>query len=184
MGIRTKENESLNEKEIIARVLRGERDEFRHLVLAYSDQVYAMIMRQVGDEETARELAQDAFVKAYMNLAKFQFRASFSTWITRIAINLSHSYFRSRRYKQSKATSSLEQVHHQNLSDENNNSREEDARRLQSLIGTLKPKYREVLVLCCFEDYTYEQAARLLHIPYGTVCSRMNKAFSILRERF
>lgn len=179
-----KDDSMQNEWDIIRRVRRGEQNEFRHLVNAHRDKVYAMILRQVADPEIAQELAQETFVKAYMNLEKFENRSLFSTWLIRIAINLTNSYFKSRRYKQSQQTRSLQPHHFKDLIDEKDLDKERQVQALYKVLANLKPRYREIISLCCFERYTYEQAANILEIPYGTVCSRMNKAFALLKKGF
>ena len=101
-GERDTAHDDTSDEELIRLVVRGEKDEFRHLVRRYQDQVYAMILRSVGDDAIARELAQEAFLKAFLNLKSFRFESAFSTWLIRIALNQSHSYFSSRRFKERK----------------------------------------------------------------------------------
>lgn len=174
------------EAEIIRRVNGGERDEFRKLVLTHQDRVFSMIMRAVGDREVARELTQDTFVRAYKSLGKFRFEATFSTWVTRIAINLAHSYFSSRRFKEEQRTQGLTPAHTAELRQdaELDTFDTSSIERLRGFIAELSPKYREVVILVSFENKTYEESARILSIPVGTVRSRLNKARLILRQRF
>lgn len=176
-----------DEVEIIKRVLAGEREEFRHLVRTHQGTVYGMIMRQVGDSSIANELSQDTFLRAYRGLAGFRFNSRFSTWLTRIAINVTNSYFVSRRYKEQKRTKPLDQVAVRALEEaagDNSGYSEAEIKRLRSCVGGLKALYRDVVVLCCLEGKTYEEAASILEIAPGTVGSRLNKAFELLRASF
>ncbi len=184
-------NEQDEEQEVIRNVLAGAKEEYRHLVAAHQSQIYAMMLKQVGDPTVAEELTQDAFLRAYRSLGKFRFDARFSTWLTRIALNLSHSYFASRRFKEQQKSRSLDMNMYDQEKIENPiDSPEEspfDAEAIQQLrraIQKLKPKFREVLVLCGLEKKSYQEAAELLGIRVGTVRSRLNRARHQLQQLY
>ncbi|MBN8548689.1 MAG: sigma-70 family RNA polymerase sigma factor [Deltaproteobacteria bacterium] len=174
----TDSEDSYNESAIIQRVLKGERDEFRHLIDRHKNMVFAMLMRQVGNHSVAEDLAQETFCRAYQHLKKFRFESSFSTWLTRIALNQAGTYFSSRKFKESKRTESFDvQTHDMGSSDiQHSQERKEIFAALRSALGELSPKLREVLVLCAFEGKSYEEAAEVLTVPVGTVRSRLNAA--------
>jgi len=172
-------NESAEEeKGIITRVLAGERDEFRILVRTNQDRVHSIILRQVGNYHVAEELAQETFIRAYKSLKTFQFNSSFSTWITRIAINQCSNYFSSRRYKEYRKSEAFEAVHEKCAADGMDRDLERTQRLLlfQRALAALNPKLREVIVLCTLNEKSYEEVSRLLKIPIGTVRSRLNTA--------
>lgn len=175
--------ETNNEEEIIKRVLNGATDEFCHLVTAHQNLVYGMIFRQVRNSEIAEELAQDVFTKAFLALSKFKHQAKFSTWLTRIAINTTSSYFSSKRYKQSQKNVPLE-----NWTEKPNSLEgslvEFQLSQLHGFLGDLKPKFREVIILCGLEGRTYQEASEIIGVPKGTICSRMNSALNELRKKF
>ena len=174
-----------SEREVIQQVVRGARDEFRHLVHAHQEQVYLMILKSVGDEQLARELTQDTFLKAYLNLSKFRFQSSFSTWLIRIALNSTNSYFSSKRFKQKMRTTSFDgEIHRKDSPEQDDGFDEEAIERLRLAIGRLKPIYRDVLTLCALEKKSYEDAAALLDVPIGTIRSRLNKARHLLRKMY
>lgn len=178
--------EGLDERSIIERVLSGERDEFAHLVRAHQAQIYALIARQVGMDQVAKDLTQDTLLKAYLNLEKFRFECAFSTWLVRIALNVTNSYFKSRQFqerRQSVEISASESFGAAQAAGEESFS-ERDIQRLRSCIGLLEEKYRSVLVLCSFAGKTYGEAGEILCIPAGTVSSRMNVARNNLRRLF
>ena len=87
--------------EVVRQVLAGKRELFQVLVTRYKGQVFSMILRQVGDHAVADDLAQETFVKAYLNLKSFRYESKLSTWLVRIALNTTNSYFSSRRFFQS-----------------------------------------------------------------------------------
>lgn len=170
--------------ETIRRVIAGERNEFRHLVLGHQNMVFSLINRQVANRAIAEELTQETFVKAFKHLESFRFESKFSTWLSRIAINLSNSYFASKRYKQLKKTEEYNaEMHEQSGNNlEERESQKELLSCFQSALAELKPKFREVLTLCGLEGISYEEAAETLEIPVGTVRSRLNKARLLMKE--
>lgn len=169
-----------DERQIIMRVLKGDKDEFRHLVRAHQDRIYTVIRRQVTSEVIAKELAQEVFIKAYRFLPKFKFESTFSTWIIRIALNTTASYFKSKRYYQAQKTEAIE--NHLNLSEQDCSEEREKIKQLQQAMSSLKANSRDVLVLCGLESKSYEEAANILQIPVGTVKSRLNTARLELKQ--
>ena len=173
----------MEEEGLIRQVLDGDAEKYRELVKRYEGYVYSMIIRQVVDESLARELTQDAFIRAYFSLEKFRMESKFSTWLTRIALNLCNSYFSSRRYKELQMTEALTDVHIENLySKEEEGFSLEDKKKLHFAIQKLKPKYREILALCSLEGKSYKETAELLGIAEGTVGSRLNTALKQLKK--
>lgn len=173
-----------SEQHTIDAVLNGDRDEFRILVERYKNIVYGMIMKQVSDVTLASELSQDVFVRAYNNLRTYRAESKFSTWIIQIALNVTNSYFTSRRYKQSLLNESFDQsVHDVPVKDSDSaQNRELMLQKLRYGVGKLTPKLREVMVLCGLEGRSYEEAASILSIPVGTVRSRLNAARLSLKQ--
>lgn len=169
-----------DEAEVISRVVSGEKEEFRKLVLRYQEQIYRMMLRQTGDSGVAKDLAQETFLRAFQNLSSFRGEASFSTWITRIAINLANNYFKSRAYRERSRIT----LHVAEAPFPSDSEIEERLLKLREFIGDLKPIYRNVVVLCGLERKSYEEASEILSIPIGTVRSRLNTARTMLKERF
>lgn len=181
----TSPSQPLSDETIIRSVLSGAVNAYEELVLRYQPMVFAMIKRQVGDEASAKDLAQETFVKAFRNLKGFRQQSSFGTWVTRIALNTTNTYFSSRRYREGLMSVPFDPERHDRQAEASNEPALQRATLLlQKAVASLKPKYREVIVLCSLEGKTYEDAAEILEIPVGTVCSRMNRALGILRNKF
>lgn len=182
----TAESEELR---VIEAVQNGEKDEYHHLVSRYQNMIFAMVLRQVGERSTAEEISQEVFVKAYLNINKFEKRSRFSTWLTRIALNQTSTYFTSKSTRLQKINDSFDDHMHE-VSDKEKQEDLEHKKDQQRLLKAfhealkyLKPIYREVLVICGLEGKTYEEAASLLGIPIGTVRSRLNKARLLMKEK-
>lgn len=173
------DDSTLSDEVIVRRVLAGDRDLFRELVRRHKAVVFGSIMRQVGSRAVAEELAQETFVRAFTGLHSFRFEARFSTWVVRIALNATSSYFSSRAYRELKRTTAFEPASHDSRSapdGEELRERKQRIDRFRSELERLAPRLREVLVLCGVEGRPYEEVAAVLGIPVGTVRSRLNKA--------
>ena len=172
------------DNEIISQVLSGAPDSYRILVQRYQAMVYGLLFRQINSREVAEELTQETFVRAYLKLSQFRAAAKFSTWLIRIALNQANSFFSSRRFREERLSESLDAGRHQ-IESEPLCESTRDARRLaafQQALMRLKPKLREVVVLCPLGEKSYEEASQILGIPVGTVRSRLNSARLKLRE--
>jgi|688.fasta_scaffold441152_2 RNA polymerase sigma-70 factor (ECF subfamily) len=162
----------------------GDREAFRSLVTRYKDYVFSLIRRQVRDEFVAEDLTQEVFLKVFRGLGTFRADALFKTWLVRIALNTTNTYFGSRRYKESCATEQFPDEHEVVAPYLTSTSSETDQRLIlfHQALAALSPKLRDVLVLCALQEKSYEETADLLSIPVGTVRSRLNSARSHMRE--
>lgn len=164
------------EKTLVSRIVAGAREEFSVIVEAHEHAILNLIARQTGDLVTARELAQDTFIKAYTGLKTFKGESSLRTWLTRIALNVVKTHFTSN----SKRLRLLSEIPKYENSQE---SLTEETHSLRKALRELPDKYREALVLVVLEGYTREEASEVLKIPAGTVASRASKALELLKRR-
>lgn len=165
-------------KSIISAVLGGEIDAYRHLVLSFENRIFSIVVRSVCDEQIAKDILQETFINAYLNLATFRFESKFETWLTRIALNLVTSYFRSRQNKWRLRSSPFKlEVHDQIAEVPQEDRYDQNAlQQLRQAAASLPDQYREVYVLCGCEGRSYEEVSAILGIPIGTVRSRLNRA--------
>lgn len=166
-------------------MLAGKKDEFRTLVLRYQEIIFYLLLKQVRDRQTAEELTQDTFIRAYKGLRGFGGRSSLRTWLTRISLNVANNYFSSRAFREQLRNMPYTQELHE--ADEQTADTGEapdfSSKILIQALGELPPKYREPLVLCRIEKRSYAETGVLLGIPPGTVCSRINTALALLRKQ-
>ncbi|MDD2941578.1 MAG: sigma-70 family RNA polymerase sigma factor [bacterium] len=174
-----------DEKAVIKRILDGRKNDYALLIRAHQQQVYAMIMRTTGNPDTAQELTQESFIRAYKSLKTFRGQAAFSTWVTRIAINCTNSWYQSKSCQQQRQKVALDEIAEPlDSGTAIDPFNEENIIRLQQGLAAMDEKYRSVMMLCSLEGKSYQQAADILDLPYGTVCSRMNAAIKFLRKFF
>lgn len=180
---------SVDEQRLVAAAQRGNLDAFNELVLAYQDRVYNLAYRILGDPAAAEDATQETFIAAYRTLKDFR-GGSFLSWLLRTVAN--RCYDELRRQKRRPAVSweafgELDEEANPFLvngqpTPEEAAQQAELADFLQAAIRSLPPDQRVVLVLSDVEGMDYEQIARTLGIPLGTVKSRLARARARLRD--
>jgi RNA polymerase sigma factor (sigma-70 family) len=158
---------------------------FRDLLDQHRDRLYRFVLRHIGQETEAEELAQQAFVEAARTYENFRGESQLSTWLYGIAMNLvrNHLSRSPQRLYRFEDDSSLDELPGAGFDPEEQCDRIELVRMLERELGGLMPEMREVLLLVALEDMSYEDAAELLALPIGTVRSRVSRARSHLRRR-
>lgn len=167
-----------DERYLIKRSCAGDVGAFEALVLAHQDRVYNLAYRITGNHEDAADAAQDAFVRAYQALPRFRGESSLSTWLHRIATNAALDLVR-RRPDVPPVELPADQPAHDDPAAEVH-SREVN-RRVHAAVGRLPAEYRVVVVLRDFQGLAYEEIAKVLQIPVGTVRSRLSRGREALR---
>lgn len=171
--------------QLIDEALAGETAAFGQLVLKYQDRLYNTLVNLVGCRDEAEDVAQDAFVQAFVKLSSFRRSSAFYTWLYRIAFNTAISRRRRRRVEMSvehgRETTGEEPLDHGDAP-EDRLLRQERAGQVQQALTALSDEYRAVLVLREMEGCCYETIADILDLPIGTVRSRLHRARLQLRE--
>lgn len=168
-----------DEKELLAAAKSGDTAAFGKLVERYQRRVYTVIYRFVRNHHQADDLAQEAFIRAFNAIGRFDLRYPFSPWMYRIAINLTLNHLKKRKLKMVDADVDLKS------SGDNPVSAMEKAqtrKKVHKAIARLPIKLRQVLVLRVYEDWPYARIAEVLEIPVGTVMSRLSRARETLRK--
>lgn len=174
-----------NEAELIERARKGDTQAFGVLVERYQRRVVGVAMAVVHNQEDALELAQETFIRAYENLAKFESRSSFSTWLYRIAANISID-FRRREGRHTiirgeEGEHELDRLPSERGDSFLESSRSELGRRLRDALQELTPEHRAVILLREVEGLSYDEISEVLQCPRGTVMSRLHYARDRLR---
>lgn len=174
-----------SDNELIETALRGQAEAFGQLVRRYQDRLFHTLCQVLQCEADARDVAQDAFVQAFVKLESFERKAGFYTWLYRIALNLAST--RRRRARPSQSLDHLHDHHGSETPDrgespEANLDRREAVEQVQAAIARLPEEFRTALVLREIEGCDYDTIAQLLEVPVGTVRSRLHRARLQLRE--
>ncbi|MCL5283400.1 MAG: sigma-70 family RNA polymerase sigma factor [Armatimonadetes bacterium] len=182
------------EASLILRCKENDEAAFNEIVERHKVKLYTYILRMVGNSQDAEDLAQEAFVRAYLSIKSFEGRASLTTWLFRIATNLCIDRARRSSTRQVIQTTSLDDV------DENGTPytgdlpdgryepqdrvlQDELKTELEAAISRLPEKLRMVILLHDLEGLQYDEIAEVLHCPLGTVKSRIFSARQALREQ-
>src|SRR5215470_7790005 len=165
-----------DEGALIDRALGGDAGAFGELVRAHERVVYNLVLRMVGNAEDARDLAQNAFVKAWEKLGTFDRRSRFFSWIYRIALNEALNH-RSRRriFSELDAATPSEAP-----GPEERYDREHESASVRAALMEMEHKDRELLVMRHFLQFSHHEMSEVLQVPEKTVKSRLHTA----RTRF
>jgi len=145
------------------------------------------IIRLITKEEENEDLEQEVYVKVWKNADKYKEQGSFSSWIKTIAKNVSKDYLKSSYRKHQDITTSeddvLVLVKDKKSTPENKALRTERQEQILKAINELKPKFKEVILLCEIEGLSYEECASKIKCPLGTIKSRLYNAKKELAEK-
>ena len=172
---------------LIARFKEGDRSSFEEIVLRYQDKIYNLCRHMLGNVSDAEDASQDAFLKAYQALPKFQPEASLYTWLYRIATNTCIDYKKKPIFESIFGDSGEgERLVHDRASDAPSPEKLYQSKQinmaLQESLGKLSPKLRAIIILKEIEELSYEEIADTLEISMGTVKSRIARAREELQK--
>ncbi|MEO7110581.1 MAG: RNA polymerase sigma factor [Polyangiaceae bacterium] len=168
---------------IVARVLAGEIDLFEILMRKYNARVYRAARSVLRDDAEAEDVMQDAYVRAFANLAQFEGRAAFGTWLTRIAVH--EALARARRRGKHDSIDVVEERAMSNKTDrgpEAQTSDNELRKAIERAVDKLSDGFREVFVLRAVVEMSVAEVASSLDIAEDTVKTRYFRARAQLRE--
>jgi RNA polymerase sigma factor (sigma-70 family) len=176
---------------LIKAALAGSDTAYSQLMHKYHDAIFSFIYRMVHDHEQVEDLTQEAFIKAFSSLKNFNEEFAFSTWLYKIATNNCIDHIRRRKlqmYSIDKPIESKDSDYTFELPDDSYEADKElisgqRARLLQEAIDQLPEKYRRVIMLRHSEERSYEEIAKMLKIPIGTVKAHIFRAREILYKQ-
>jgi RNA polymerase sigma-70 factor (ECF subfamily) len=170
---------TVDDQTLVTEALAGRGEAFGTLVERYDRAVYHLAYRTLRDSEEARDVAQEAFFKAYRSLRTFRPGAKFSTWIFSIAYHACCDRLnRRKRY----SNEELPERADPGAGPEQQAIAGDEARRLRAAIAQLPEKYRTVITLYHLQGSQYDEIAQVLEIPIGTVKTHLFRAKEQLRR--
>jgi len=183
----------LSDTEVVALAQQGKESAYRELLTRYERPVFSLIFRMVRDRETAEDLAQETFVKVLNNIDRYSPDFKFSSWLFKIANNLTIDHLRRRRVdtisiegapdavtaESAKATSiTIASADQSPLAELESR---ELGQAIERAIAKLRPEYRACIMLRHVEDRSYEEIAEIVKLPLGTVKTYIHRARHELR---
>jgi len=189
----TDPQQTRSDEELILEVQAGRKQAYDVLVTRYRDRLYNFILRMVKEPELAEELAQDTFVRAYVNADKYRTIARFSTWLYTIGLNLVRNHMRRKKRspirriplvgKQDGEKVEMELPDQGDLPDREVRKREL-RERVSDIVEMIPEHYREPFLLREYAELSYEEIAATTGLKIGTVRSRINRARSHFRDQW
>jgi RNA polymerase sigma-70 factor (ECF subfamily) len=168
----------VNESQLIARIIAGDRLAGRALYDTHAPRVYSLAYRLSGDAEKAREVTQDTFIRAFSRLSQFRGDAAFSTWLHRIVVSVvSNSRRTDVRFGREVALDEAQSIA-VTAPESDPDLKECIARAVEKL----SEAYRTTLIMHDIEGYTHAEIAEVLGVPEGTSKSRLSAARAQLRQ--
>jgi RNA polymerase sigma-70 factor (ECF subfamily) len=169
------------EASLIERAQNGDRHAFGELVRCHYQGVVLVVSRMCGDAGLAEDAAQEAFMRAWINLPFYQPKGSLRNWLYRIAVNAALDVLR-RKPEETLEDEEVQMVPDQALGPEMALIEKERTAMLQQAMQSLPEAARSVIVLREYGSLSYQEIANVLDIPVGTVMSRLNYARNRLRD--
>ena len=188
------ETQATDDKTLAAQAAAGRQRAFRELLRRYERPVFSLIYRMVRDRTLAEDLSQEAFIRAFNAIASYNPGYKFSSWMFKIAHNLTIDHLRKKRID----TISLHGSPHAlteeaqartrpivESADERPDAYVENLElgsQIEAAIGNLRPEYRTVTLLRHVEGYSYKEIAEIMELPLGTVKTYIHRARLELKE--
>ncbi len=176
------------DEELVARSVAGDQDSFNQLIIRWERPIYALAYRVIGRDEDARDVAQEAFLRAFRALPGFKGQAKFSSWLYRITLNLCRDWI--RRQKRTPVVSAPEGLDIIEMAAEQGpvESIEElvARKRLSATVAEamqhLPEEQRTAIILKEYHGLTFQEIADLQQCPLSTVKTRLYQGLSVLRR--
>lgn len=192
--MRTLKNlEQESDHELMELIKKGDALAFRIIVKRYKEPLTNYIYRILNDYETAIDISQEVFIRVFRKASSYQPLAAFSTWIYRIATNLAINEIRRRKKGYTVSlfvrSNTTDEDFEMQLPDKSVSSPEEKSiqiqlqRQVREALDTLPVKYKVPLLLRELQGHSYDEIAKIIGIPQGTVKSRINRGRAILKRK-
>lgn len=171
----------LSDEEIVAQIVNGEKHLYEALIRKYNLRLYRISRSIVNDDSVVEDIMQTAYVNAYLNLAGFKNKSSFSTWLTKILINESLLY-KKRKIKLEQILIEKQETDYHSETPLKGLMNSELKTILEKSIAGLPEKYRLVFVMREIEEMSIDETMATLSLTESTVKVRLNRAKEMLRN--
>jgi RNA polymerase sigma-70 factor (ECF subfamily) len=182
--------------ELVELAQKGDQSAYTQLMSRYKDAIYYMILKMINNTSDAEDLTIEAFGKAFRNIENYSPQFAFSTWLFKIASNNCIDYMRKKKTKQVSihGTASDQQEQGDGINEETSLSfqsdlpdpeeamiKEQKQKLMRELVKQLKPRYRQLIELRYFKEFSYDEISQELELPIGTVKAQLFRARELLQ---
>ena len=172
-----------NGNELIEGCRRGDPEAFRALFEKHKDMVYSIALRYSGDAAVAQDIAQDTFLKLFSTIGSFRGDSNFESWLYRTVVNSCFDQRRRTRRLTPLMDEVLAALRTPDVSALDEVLRAEISTHVRSVVESLAPDQRMVVVLRYTRGLSYDEIAEILGCAPGTIASRLNRAHKVLERR-
>lgn len=175
---------------LVVRALEGEQSAYAELMERYRESIYYMLLKMVNNTDDADDLTIEAFGKAFKRLSQYHPSYAFSTWMFKIASNNCIDFIRRERKKRTMSIdtgitnddgdSVTFDIESDGRDPEEELIRDQKMETMREVVMKLKPRYRELVILRYFKEYSYDEIAAELDLPLGTVKAQLFRAREFL----
>jgi RNA polymerase sigma-70 factor (ECF subfamily) len=185
---------SLTDHDLVVLAQKGMERAYRELLGRYQRPVFSLIYRMVRDREQAEDLAQETFVRVFNNIERYDPAYKFSSWIFKIATNLTIDWIRRKELQTvsidgSRYATSADEIESSAITVESGDENPDEllvarvlGAEIELAIGQLRPEYRQAIVLRHIEDRPYEEISQIMALPLGTVKTYIHRGRKELQE--
>lgn len=174
-------------RSLISRIKGGDKQAFQTLIEEYQRLVAHIVFRMVNNESDREDLCQDVFLKVYQHLDGFRFESKFSTWIARIAYNVTLNYLQKKKVPlfddHTPDEVSIEEVSGGDQQPDAWTENKDRAQMLNDAIENLDVHYRTIITLYHLDQMSYSEIGEIMNLPEGTVKSYLFRARQQLKKR-
>lgn len=177
-----------NDFSLVERAKTGDQKAYAELMQRYKDSIFFMVLKMVNNKDDAMDIMVTTFAKAFESLEKYRPDYAFSTWLFRIATNGSIDFIRKKRIQ----TTSIDGLSGDNgeerayeirsdvLNPEETSIKKQQTEQLKEIIDKLPPRYKTLIILRYFDELSYEEIAKQLDLPLGTVKAQLFRGRDLL----
>jgi RNA polymerase sigma-70 factor, ECF subfamily len=165
------------EHELVNASLAGDKQAFGEIVARYRKMVARTVKGMLGDSVFAEDVGQEVFIKLFYSLAEFRGEAKLSTYIQKIAVNLTlNEIKRRKRFFSMFSQKGNNEMHEFEVADHDTEEKREASEIVNKALQKMDPKFRIIITMRMLQGYSTKETAEMLELPLGTVLSRLSRA--------
>lgn len=176
---------------VLLAVEKGDQKAYAELMNRYKDSIYFMLLKMVNNRDDAEDLTIEAFGKAFKNIHQYTPDYAFSTWLFKIATNNCIDFIRRKRkntfsidknFEGAEGSDNFIDIRSEGPDPEENMIKKQKTELMHTVVEKLKPRYKRLIELRYFKEFSYEEIAQELNLPLGTVKAQLFRARDFLYQ--
>jgi RNA polymerase sigma-70 factor (ECF subfamily) len=173
----------IEENVLVQASINGDKKAFGEIVTRYQKMVARTVKGMLGDSVFAEDIGQEVFIKLYYSLSEFRGEAKLSTYIQKIAVNLTlNEIKRRKRFFSMFSQKGNNEMYEFEVADRDNEERKEASEIVNKALMAMDPKFRIIVTMRMLQGYSTKETSEILDLPIGTVLSRLSRAQDQLRK--